>query len=90
MTDHAYNPLERRTFEAIAYNAVGRASETNTCPCYELAHSTGNSGGSVGAVQWDLGQPGRGARSGVDRAPAATAVESPRSPARSHTPAWRR
>ena len=29
MTDHTYNPLERSAFEAIAYNAVGRARETN-------------------------------------------------------------
>ena len=64
MTDHTYNPLERRTFEAIAYNAVGRASEINTYPSYELVHSTGNSGWSVGAVQWDFGQPGRGAKVG--------------------------
>lgn len=60
MTDHVYNPLERRTFEAIAYNAVGRASEIGTYPSYELVHSTGNSGWSVGAVQWDFGQPTRG------------------------------
>lgn len=65
MTDHTYNPLERRTFEAIAYNAVGRASEINTYPSYELVHSTGNSGWSVGAVQWDFGQPGYGAKSQV-------------------------
>lgn len=62
MTDHTYKPLERRTFEAIAYNAVGRVSEINTYPNYELAHSTGNSGWSVGAVQWGFGQPGCGAK----------------------------
>lgn len=60
MTDHTYNPLERSTFEAIAYNAVGRASETNTYAVYQLSHSTGNSGWSVGAVQWDFGQGNRG------------------------------
>ena len=60
MTGHVYNPLERRTFEAIAYNAVGRASEIGTYPSYELVHSTGNSGWSVGAMQWDFGQSGRG------------------------------
>lgn len=60
MTDHTYNPLERSTFEAIAYNAVGRASETNTLAVYQLSHSTGNSGWSVGAVQWDFGQANRG------------------------------
>lgn len=60
MTDHTYNPLERSTFEAIAYNAVGRASETNTYAVYQLSHSTGNSGWSVGSVQWDFGQANRG------------------------------
>lgn len=60
MTDHTYNPLDRNTFEAIAYNAVGRASETNTYAVYQLSHSTGNSGWSVGAVQWDFGQGNRG------------------------------
>ncbi|RDZ25976.1 XVIPCD domain-containing protein [Lysobacter silvisoli] len=60
MTDHTYNPLERSTFEAIAYNAVGRASETNAYAVYQLSHSTGNSGWSVGAVQWDFGQTNRG------------------------------
>jgi hypothetical protein len=58
--NYTYNPLERRTYEAIAYNAVGRGSEINTYPAYGLVHSTGNSGWSVGIVQWDFGQPGRG------------------------------
>ncbi len=58
--NYTYNPLDRRTYEAIAYNAVGRGSETNTYPAYGLVHSTGNSGWSVGVVQWDFGQPGRG------------------------------
>ncbi|GAB3380837.1 hypothetical protein [Lysobacter fragariae] len=57
-----YRALDRRTFETIAYNAVGRASEIGTYPAYYLAHSKGNSGWSVGAVQWDFGQPGRGGR----------------------------
>jgi hypothetical protein len=57
---YVYNPLERRTYEAIAYNAVGRASEVGTYPAYGLVHSTGNSGWSVGVVQWDFGQPNRG------------------------------
>ena len=57
---YVYNPLERRTYEAIAYNAVGRGSEENTYPAYGLVHSTGNSGWSVGLVQWDFGQPNRG------------------------------
>lgn len=61
MTENCtYNPLDRSTFEAIAYNAIGRASEINTYPAYALTHSTGNSGWSVGAIQWDFGQPGRG------------------------------
>lgn len=53
-------PLSRQSFESIVYNAVGRASEINTYPAYALSHSTGNSGWSVGIVQWDFGQPGRG------------------------------
>lgn len=57
---HTYNPLDRATYEAIAYNAIGRASEIGTYPAYRLTHSSGNSGWSVGAVQWDFGQPGRG------------------------------
>lgn len=57
---YVYNPLERRTYEAIAYNAIGRASEVGTYPAYGLVHSTGNSGWSVGVVQWDFGQPNRG------------------------------
>lgn len=32
----------------------------NTYPAYGLVHSTGNSGWSVGLVQWDFGQPNRG------------------------------
>lgn len=59
-----YNPLERDTFDAIALNAVGRASEIEGFPAYRLSHSTGNSGWSVGAVQWDFGQPGRGGKVG--------------------------
>ncbi len=59
---YIYNPLERQTYEAIAFNAVGRASEVNNLPAYGLAHSTGNSGWSVGFMQWDFGQPGRGDR----------------------------
>jgi hypothetical protein len=55
-----YDPLDRSTFNAIAYNAVGRSSEINTYPALHLTHSTGNSGWSVGIVQWDFGQPGRG------------------------------
>lgn len=55
-----YDPLDRTTFDAIAYNAVGRASEVGTYPALSLAHSSGNSGWSVGIVQWDFGQPGRG------------------------------
>ena len=55
-----YDPLDRTTFDAIAYNAVGRASEIGTYPALSLTHSSGNSGWSVGIVQWDFGQPGRG------------------------------
>lgn len=55
-----YDPLDRTTFDAIAYNAVGRASEVNTFPALSLTHSSGNSGWSIGIVQWDFGQPGRG------------------------------
>lgn len=55
-----FDPLDRTTFDAIAYNAVGRASEINTFPALSLTHSSGNSGWSVGIVQWDFGQPGRG------------------------------
>jgi hypothetical protein len=57
---HVYNPLDRTTYEAIAYNAIGRASETGTYASLGLIHSTGNSGWSVGTLQWDFGQPGRG------------------------------
>ncbi len=57
--EHAYNPLDRQTFEMIAYNAVGRGSEINAFPIYHLTHSTGRSGWSVGCMQWDFGQPGR-------------------------------
>jgi len=57
-----YDPLDRTTFDAIAYNAVGRASEISTYPALSLTHSNGNSGWSVGIVQWDFGQPGRGGK----------------------------
>ncbi|MBJ6980970.1 hypothetical protein [Luteimonas sp. MC1572] len=60
MDKDVYNPLSKVSFEAIAYNAVGRASEVGTFPAYALVHSTGNSGWSVGMVQWDFGQRGRG------------------------------
>lgn len=60
--EYVYNPLSRATYEAIAFNAVGRASEVNNLSAYGLSHSTGNSGWSVGFMQWDFGQPGRGAR----------------------------
>ena len=60
MDKDVYYPLHKTTYEAIAYNAVGRASEIGTYPAYALVHSTGNSGWSVGIVQWDFGQPGRG------------------------------
>lgn len=60
--DYIYDPLSRDTYEAIAFNAIGRASEVNNLPAYGLAHSTGNSGWSVGFMQWDFGQPGRGDR----------------------------
>lgn len=63
MTDtadrHVYNPLDRQTYEIIAYNAVGRGSEINTYPAYRLTHSSGYSGWSVGIMQWDFGQEGR-------------------------------
>lgn len=55
-----HDPLSRQAFDSITFNAVGRASEINTYPAYALSHSTGNSGWSVGIVQWDFGQPGRG------------------------------
>ena len=55
----SYNPSNRNTFDAIAYNAVGRSSEINNLPAYHLSHSIGNSGWSVGVLQWDLGQTGR-------------------------------
>lgn len=60
--EYRYDPLDRTTYEAIAYNAVGRSSELGTYPALKLTHSTGNSGWSVGAVQWDFGQPGRGGK----------------------------
>ncbi len=60
MPDHAYNPLSRRGFEAIAFNAIGRSSEINNRDMYGLTHSTGNSGWSVGMLQWDFGQGNRG------------------------------
>lgn len=56
---YVYDPLDRRTYEIIAYNAVGRGSEINTLPAYKLTHSTGQSGWSVGLMQWDMGQRGR-------------------------------
>lgn len=56
---YVYNPLDRTTFEAIAYNAIGRGSEVNTLPAYRLSHSSAASGWSVGLMQWDFGQPGR-------------------------------
>jgi hypothetical protein len=55
-----FDPLDRSTFDAIAYNAVGRASEIGTYPALNLTHSNGNSGWSVGIVQWDFGQGSRG------------------------------
>lgn len=58
--EYVYNPLDRQTYESIAYNAVGRGSEINTLPAYRLTHSTAQSGWSVGIMQWDFGQPGRG------------------------------
>lgn len=60
--EYRYDPLDRTTYEAIAYNAVGRSSEIGTYPALALSHSTGNSGWTVGAVQWDFGQPGRGGK----------------------------
>lgn len=61
----SYDPLDRATFEAIAYSAVGRASEIGTYPSLSLTHSGGNSDWSVGIVQWDFGQPGRGKKVGA-------------------------
>ncbi|MDV2453089.1 XVIPCD domain-containing protein [Xanthomonas hortorum] len=58
---YRYDALSRQSFEVLAYNAVGRASEVNLGAAYALQHSTGNSGWSVGIMQWDFGQPGRGA-----------------------------
>jgi hypothetical protein len=60
--ERVYNPLSRESYEAIAYNAIGRASEVNNLTAYGLSHSTGNSGWSVGFMQWDFGQPSRGER----------------------------
>lgn len=57
--NNVYNPLDRRTFESIAFNAIGRGSEVNTLPAYKLTHSVGLSGWSVGLMQWDFGQSGR-------------------------------
>lgn len=48
--------LDQNRFAAIAYNAVGRASEVNNLNAYQLQHSIGNSGWSVGFMQWDFGQ----------------------------------
>lgn len=59
---YVYDPLDRQTFEAIAYNAIGRGSETNTYPAYRLTHSSGQSGWSVGFMQWDFGQRAVGTR----------------------------
>lgn len=58
---YVYDALSRESFEVLSYNAVGRASEVNLGAAYALQHSTGNSGWSVGIMQWDFGQPGRGA-----------------------------
>ncbi|SBV49319.1 hypothetical protein XBLMG947_0091 [Xanthomonas bromi] len=58
--NYRYDALSRQSFEVLAYNAVGRASEVNLGAAYALQHSTGNSGWSVGIMQWDFGQPGRG------------------------------
>ncbi|MCC4603085.1 XVIPCD domain-containing protein [Xanthomonas campestris] len=58
--DYVYDALTRESFEVLAYNAVGRSSEVNLGAAYALQHSTGNSGWSVGIMQWDFGQPGRG------------------------------
>lgn len=60
MTERTFDPLNQQTFNALAYNAIGRASEIEGAPAYALSHSIGRSGWSVGAVQWDFGQPGRG------------------------------
>lgn len=61
MNAPTFDPISRTGFEAIAYNAVGRGSEVNNFPAYGLSHSTGNSGWSVGFMQWDFGQSGRNA-----------------------------
>ncbi|QOY20655.1 hypothetical protein FYK61_03915 [Xanthomonas citri] len=58
--NYRYDALSRQSFEVLAYNAVGRSSEVNLGAAYALQHSTGNSGWSVGIMQWDFGQPGRG------------------------------
>lgn len=52
--------LDQNRFAAIAHNAVGRASEVNNLNAYQLQHSTGNSGWSVGFMQWDFGQGAAG------------------------------
>lgn len=52
--EYAYNPLNKTTYEAMAYNAIGRASEIGTYSRYGLQHSTGNSGWSVGMIQTDF------------------------------------
>jgi hypothetical protein len=57
---YVYDPLSRDTYDALVYNAVGRSSEIQTHAGYGLTHSGGHSGWSVGAVQWDFGQPNRG------------------------------
>ncbi len=53
---YVYDPFDRKTFDAIMFNAVGRASEVGVMgPAYGLTHSTGSSGWSVGMIQTDLG-----------------------------------
>ncbi len=52
--EYVYNPLDRATYEAMAYNAIGRSSEIGTESRYALQHSTGNSGWSVGMIQTDF------------------------------------
>lgn len=47
--------LTDNQLKALIYNAVGRASETQTIPFNVLIVSTGNSGYSIGALQTDFG-----------------------------------
>lgn len=56
---YTYDPLDRSTFDALVYNAVGRASEIGPTSAYSLTHSTGNSGWSVGIIQTDLSSNNR-------------------------------